>query len=296
MTVETDRSGSFAFSALAPGNYSVVVNGGDSFEQAREYITIDADVQSSSVRVPDTPKTFTVPIYLQEKRGEVYKTGVINAKWASVPKPAVEHYEKGLEFERAGKSAEAAVEFKASAELYPPFAPAHAELGKIYLKTGKLDEAIAEFRTALRFDPADFESKLNVGVALLNKLDFPSAEKELKDASEMKKTAVMPHYYLGQMFVKTNDLNGAQREMEAARDLAGTNEFPVIHKYLGGIYWKKASTAATPDEQNNFYKKAVDELEKYVKLLPKAQDAARIKETITQLRGKMDTRSITPFS
>jgi hypothetical protein len=288
LNVETDRSGSFAFGSLAPGNYAVVISAGDSFETTREYVTIDAEVQGrSTMRVPDRPKTIMVPMYLQAKRGEVYKTGVINAKWASVPKPAVESYEKGIELERAGKSAEAVLEFRKSVDLHPPFAPSHAELGKIYLKTGRLDDAVNEFRTASRFDPADFDSKLNCGVALLNKLDFASAEKDLKEAAELNKTAVMPHYYLGRVFLQTDDLNGAQREMEAARALAGTNEFAPIHKYLGGIYWKKGSTATVPDDQKTFYKQAVDELEKYVKLLPKAQDVGRIKETIAQLRGKL---------
>ena len=47
----------------------------------------------------------------------------------------------------------------------------------------------------------------------------------------------------------------------------------IDNKYLGGIYWR-----------NKKYREAADELEKYVKLEPKAPDAGKIRGTIKTLR------------
>src|SRR5687768_9120322 len=107
LTVQTDRSGSFAFGGLNPGTYAVVVNVGDSFEIVREYVTIDPEVQTSTIRVPSIPKTFTVPIYLQRKRGVVLRNDVIQAKWSTIPKAAIEKVKHGMELQQERKNAEA---------------------------------------------------------------------------------------------------------------------------------------------------------------------------------------------
>jgi regulator of sirC expression with transglutaminase-like and TPR domain len=47
------------------------------------------------------------------------------------------------------------------------------------------------------------------------------------------------------------------------------------HYYLAGVYWAK-----------NDYKRAADELEKYLKLAPGTPDAERTRTTIKDLRNK----------
>ena len=55
----------------------------------------------------------------------------------------------------------------------------------------------------------------------------------------------------------------------------GGENLALAHKYLGGLYMSV---------QKN--QQAADELEKYLKLDPKAPDAERIKGTIKDLRNK----------
>ena len=66
----------------------------------------------------------------------------------------------------------------------------------------------------------------------------------------------------------------AQKEFELTLSTGGEN-IALAHKYLGGLYMSA---------QKN--KEAADELEKYLKLDPKAPDADRIKGTIKELRSK----------
>src|SRR5262245_18693566 len=47
LQVIPDSSGSFTFSSLAPGSYTVVVNAGDEYEVSREAVYIDSDINMS---------------------------------------------------------------------------------------------------------------------------------------------------------------------------------------------------------------------------------------------------------
>ena len=54
------------------------------------------------------------------------------------------------------------------------------------------------------------------------------------------------------------------------------------HHYLGGIYWRLANKSL----QKQDYARAINEFEAYLRLVPKAPDAERIRETIKELRPK----------
>lgn len=289
LSVYTDNNGAFSFNGLNPGSYTVVVDAGDAFEIAKEYFLIDKEVQTSTMPVPPIPKIQTAPIYLQPKRSnnEPLKNGVVNAKAAGVPKNALQRFEQGVKLSQSGKNDEAIKELKESIAIYPSFALPHIELGKIYIRLGKLTDAVEAFRAALVIDPSDFEAHLNCGIALLNLRQLDSARDELNQAVARDQNAVTPHFYLGLVYIQKRDLDNAQKELESAKQLAVTNDFPPVHKYLGGIYWQRARDKANETERKDLYKMAIDELEKYIKLLPTATDAEKIRATIVQLRLNM---------
>src|SRR5262245_43322089 len=109
-----DSNGSFTFTSLAPGNYTVVVNAGNDFETAYENVTIDSDVSVSRAGIPSNPgaRRYSVIITLQPKRGAQIKTSVINAALAEVPEAARELYQQSLEFSKAGQPAKAIDDLK----------------------------------------------------------------------------------------------------------------------------------------------------------------------------------------
>jgi hypothetical protein len=276
----TDTNGSFAFENLAPGNYTVVVNAGDQFDVARESVLIDAEVQlPSTIRVPPRPKTFTVPMYLQPKRatGPRQKTGVIDAKWATIDKEAVEHLARGNKNALDKQLDKAETAYRRSIEIAATYAPAHLALGKLLLTQGRLQEAISELHLAVRYDPTDFEARMSLGITLLNQKETESAQRELNEAATLNSTAVTPRYYLGIVFVQKKDMDRAQKEFEVAREMTGDKPFPLLHRYLGGVYVAK---------QMN--KEAVGELELYIKQDPSARDGDRIRQTIADLKSKIN--------
>ena len=274
MSVYTDQNGGFAFRSLSPGNYTVVVEAGETFEIVREYVTIDTEVQGN-VRIAPTPKTITVPIYLQPKRGVILRNDVINAKWANVPDATLDRFKQAVELVQANKSAEAEAAFRQVISMTPSFAPAHTELGKLLLHAGKAEDAVAVFKDAIRYDEKDFDAHLSLGIAYLNLKKYVECEPELVAAAYLNRAAVTPHYYLGILFVMKDDLDVARKAFETARDLKGGRSLPNIHKYLGRIYMKK-----------DMEKEALQELETYLKLVPKAQDADKVKKDISDIKAK----------
>jgi Flp pilus assembly protein TadD len=286
-SVYTDSNGSFSFTGVMPGSYSVVVDAGENFEIIRESFLIDAQIQTRNIRIQPGPKTINVPIYLRQKQNAALKNEVIDGRLASYPKTAITRYERARGLLSEGKTEEALIEFRAALAIYPQFASARVEVGKIYLRAGKLDDAISEFGLAIAIDKSDFDAQLNLGIALLNRNDLVEAEKQFEQAVSLNQSAITPHFYMGLVFVQRHDLDNALSKFEQARSLAGTNEFPLIHRYLGGIYWQKGSAVTGEKERRELFKQAIDELEKYVKLLPGANDAKKIRATIADLRTKM---------
>lgn len=279
LSLMTDQSGGFEFRALAPGSYTVVVEAGDSFEIFREAVTVDADVRPEGpnrVFLPPSPKIYTVPVYLQVKSNPDEMTGVINAKLAQVPKAALKHYEEAVDLAQASKLSEAESEFKAALAIYPALGPAYIGLGKIYLRTGKIDDALDVLGSALKYEPNDFDANLDYGIALFGKRDFVAAETQLNKAAQMNGTAVTPHYYLGLLHIQTKALEKAQVELEAAKSLKGDKNFPLLHRYLGGVYLAR-----------DMKKEAVAELETFLRLQPNDKDADRFRKTIADLKSQL---------
>ena len=273
-TVYSDYSGGFAFRALVPGNYTVVVDAGESFVPVRESVMIDTEVQGP-VRTAAAPKTFTIPIHLRLTQNVRLKNEVINSRLASIPRKALEHFQRGLELNGSEKTDEAIGEFQLAISYYAPFSLCHIELGKSYLKANKLNMAVNSLQVALKYEPNDFDARLNLGVAFLNEKRFNDAEKEFVTAAYLNRIAITPHYYLGVIYIEKQDLDIAQKALETARELAGEKSFPLLHKYLGGVYLAKKMD-----------KQAAEELELYLKQDINAKDADRIKNTISELKKK----------
>jgi Tfp pilus assembly protein PilF len=277
ITVVPDSSGTFAFTNLAPGNYTVVVNAGDDYEIGRESVYFDSDVNLSrggGGRVPQSPQRATVMIHLQLKANAHAKAGVVNAALAAVPEKPRKLYERALEESRAGDAAKAAQSLKDAVALYPEFPLAFNELGVQYLKLGQTNKAVEALKEAVKLSPDAYGPRLNLGIALLEAKKFEEAETELREALKRNSSLATAHMYLGVCFLRTNRYEEAEKEFLAAIEGSG-NQLGLAQYYLGGIYWKKRE-----------YPKAVAALEDYLRLTPNAHDAERVRATIKDLRSR----------
>ena len=281
LSVIADLNGSFTFNSIAPGSYTLTIDAGKGYEIARESVYVEGAIRSrtlssADIARADVPRIFNVIVNLRLKPGTSGNTSpsVVNAALADLPKPAVDLYQKALESARAGDNAKAIEQLKESLHYYPEFVLALNDLGVQYLKVGQADKAAEAFHSALKIKPDEFTPRLNYGIALLENKDAAEAEAQLRQALKKNDSSWTAHMYLGIALIKLHNYDEAEKELARTLVIAGDN-LGLPHYYLGGIYWHKGE-----------HRRAADELEKYLRLAPKAPDAERVRATIKDLRGK----------
>jgi tetratricopeptide (TPR) repeat protein len=79
---------------------------------------------------------------------------------------AQSHYRLGIIAQGAGRTAEAAEEYRRSIELDPAYARSRLNLGELLALSGRTEEAEAELREAVRLDPEYPKALLNLGTLL----------------------------------------------------------------------------------------------------------------------------------
>jgi tetratricopeptide (TPR) repeat protein len=276
LSVLSDPNGSFVFRGLEAGSYTVVIDAGEAYEIAREPIYIDTDGSNSrrGIVLPPVTRLYTVQISLQLKRDGASKAGVINAVLEAVPETARDLYRKAVESERAGDTPKAVQQLKAALAAYPEFPLALNELGVQYLKLGQAEKAAEVLKSAVKLTPDEFQPKLHYGIALLNQKKFAEAEEQLRSAISKNGSAPTAHMYLGITLAIQRKLDEGKKELEMAVS-SNSSEVSLAHRYLAGIYLERHER-----------KRAADELESYLKLVPKAPDAELLQHKIKELRNE----------
>jgi tetratricopeptide (TPR) repeat protein len=277
LSVLADSNGNFRFSSLRAGSYTVVVEGGDYFETARETLYIEPTItdRRTNMSIGPLSRPYTVQVYLRPKQeGAQMKPGVLNAALARVPKPAVELYEKGLASAQRGETDKAIDDLRRAVSLYPNFGLALNELGVQYLRKGELDKAAEALVKVLQISPEAAEPSLNYGIVLLQQKKFVDAEKQLREAVKKNDHAYTAHLYFGITLIYVKNYAEAETELRKAITIGG-QKAGQAHYYLGGLYW-----------QTGKHQQAADELETFLKLEPKAANADKLRNTIKELRNK----------
>ncbi len=255
----TDQDGVFRFNSLPPGDYTVVVDGGKEYETSREPVSFDRQGGGHVISV-------AVQMRL--------KANSSNPAFANVPQPAIDLYQKGVAAAQKGNAKSAVELLEKAVSASPGFALALNELGLQYLKLSQWDKAAEAFEALLKLHATDATAQLNLSIAFYNQNKLDQAETHLREALKLKSTGPSAHYYLGMVLLKTKHYDEAEKELQLTVSNGGEN-IALVHKYLGGLYLGTHQNTA-----------AADELEKYLRLDPKAADAERIRGTIKDLRAK----------
>jgi Tfp pilus assembly protein PilF len=276
ITVPASAYGSFTFQGIAPGNYTIVADAGKDYEPATESVFIDVDTKMPGNVTVEASRLHRVTLHLRAKRGREGNTttSTVDALPASVPENARKAFESGVKAGESGDAKKAVDNLKSAVSIYPSFPQAMTELGVQYLKLGQPDKAAEVLTGAVKLTPDAFRPNLNLGIALLETKQFDEAASHLKTALQSNNASPTAHMYLGISLISLKKLDEAQSELEAALT-SSAPEVARAHYYLGGIYWG-----------NREYDRAAEELETYLKLVPKAADAAKVRQTINELRGK----------
>ena len=260
MSTVADQDGTFSFRNLVNGGYTVVVDAGSEYEKMREPVTFDPNGGGRTVQVN---------IQLHPRIDSS------NPLFAGVPEKALVLYQKGSTAAKKGDPKAAIESLNGAVTAHPNFPIALSELGTQYMLLKDMDKASETFEGLLKLKPNDVSAHLNLGIIAFNKKKFDDAGSHLRKAIELKSPGPTAHYYLGLTLISTRKFADAETEFQAAITNGGEN-LAVAHKYLGGLYMNN------PDKKQD----AINELEKYVTLDPKASDVERIKNTIKELKNK----------
>jgi Flp pilus assembly protein TadD len=262
----TDENGNFAFRGLSSGEYTLVIDKEKEFEPFTQAVTI---IQPRGF----PPTSQMLNIRLAAKESTDAKPGVVNSRFANVPKRAREFFEKGLELAKKKDLQGAIEQFKLALAEHPAFMLAYNELGVQYLRLGELDKADAALVEALKLDSGAFEPLMNRGIVLVTQKKYADAEPVLRKALAVKEESPVAHYFLGQALANLGNFDAAEKELRIAVETGG-EQMKEAHRLLAIIYSSRGDK-----------KRAATELETYLKLAPQAPDAEQLRRVARQFRG-----------
>lgn len=266
----TDTNGSFSFRRLTPGSYAIIIEADENYEAVNEQTNIIQAGRSMG----STEEVIPVQIRLKRKAGDAIRPEVVHADLANVPKPAVDLYNNALKLAQDGKNKAAIDKLNEAIKAHPNFMLAFNELGVQYQKIGELDKADEALQAALKISPNNFTPLVNHGIVLVRLKKYADAEADLRDALKENDKSAIAHYYLGRALAYLGNFDEAEKELNTAITLGG-DQMKEAHRYLGAIYHARGD-----DER------AIAQLETYLKIAPKAEDASAVRDLIKQLKKK----------
>lgn len=272
----SDDTGAFSFRRLAAGTYVVKVDGGNEYEPVSEQLDV---VDGPSARSSQFGSTYNLQIRLRLKAAATTdKSGVISTALAGVPQPAADLYFKALDSWRAGESSKALEQLERAIALYPQFSLALNEIAVIYQRLGQADKALDALKKGVNVAPEVFELRLNYGMLLLQNKQFAEAEAQLHRAVEIRDSSALAHLYRGKALIQLRKYPEAEKELQQVVKLGG-NEVAMAYRFLGALFNERG------DDQL-----AIEALEKYLSLEPKAKDANSVREIIKHLRAQLASK------
>ena len=263
----TDAFGQFIFGGLPEGRYTLAVDREDG---------IEASVHSVEILRSYEPikQAYSVSIRLRENRVPPPKAAVVNANAPMIPKEARDMYDNAIKLSAAKDHTKAAAELVRAIAACPEFGDAYNELGVQYMQLNDLEKADEALIAALKIRPDAFEPLLNRGITLFRLKRFADAEGQLRKAIAAKSDSAVSHYYLGRTLTSLSKFTEAEEALLSAVTHGG-REMNEAHRMLADLFLEKGDIG-----------RAIDSLEAYLKLVPAARDADRLRDVVRQLKDE----------
>jgi tetratricopeptide (TPR) repeat protein len=271
--VVTDRTGKFAFPGLSPAQYVVTAHAAG-FKDAQQII----DLQTAS--------TDYVTLRLTEDRSTppsaAVGSKVVNA---NVSAEAQKELDEGRAALLNEDVAESIAHFEKAVRIYPAFLEARLALGTAYMDLQKWEEAERALRLALTIDPSAANALFALGEIYRRQAKIIEAEKKLKEGLALDPHSARGHLALALVYwqiasaIKNQpearaDFENSYREVKQSVSLD-----PALAeaRVLKGNLLLRAQRGA----------EALVEFEEYLKLNPKGQHSANVRELIKRIRAAL---------
>lgn len=268
----TNGSGFYSFRGLSQGSYNVKVlpYGKNYEEQSRSVALVGISAIAGSGAISEQ-----ADFYLKAKKsseGPLAAPGVIFAQ--EVPDNVRKVYEEGLEFLNNGKEQEGFNKLKTSIEMFPEYYAALDRLGTEYAIKGYYRPAYVLLTQAIKINPKSFSGNFGLGLAQYHLQQFGSSVQSFQNAVNIYDKSINAYLWLGISLQQLNKFTEAEIALIKA-DKLSKGDSAEVHWQLAKLY-----------NNQKRYKESADELEAFLKLSPKAEDAEKLKQTIQSLREK----------
>lgn len=256
----TDSTGRFRFSRLNPGSYFISANA-PGFKVPPQQV----DISRFSPRIH---------LLLQlVPDGETFRTrpsapGVVNA---NVPEKARREFEKGSTALADNKTEEGIQHLEKAITLYSDYYEAQELLATAYMKQENWEKASLALHRALQIEPKAVTTMVSLGEVFRRQKKYEDGEKLLQDALALDDKSSLAHYTLGRIYWEKKDLINAGKQIAFTLQLAP--EFADARLLAGNIFVR----AHLPEN-------AIVEYEEYLRLDPKGQFAAEIRQLVQTLK------------
>ena len=123
----------------------------------------------------------------------------IEQEMQSLNLSAAGHLQKGVEYESAGRIAEAIIEHEKALAINPRFEQVRLNLFTLYARSGQLDKAEAQYRSINEINPNLAESHFNYGVMKAERGDFAQAGEAFRRCLTINRYHPQAHFNLGRL-------------------------------------------------------------------------------------------------
>jgi len=257
----TDSTGRFRFSRLNPGSYFISANA-PGFKVAPQQV----DISRFSPRIH---------LLLQlVPEGETFRTrpsaaGVVNA---NVPEKARREFEKGSTALADNKTEEGILHLERAITVHGDYYEAQELLASAYMKQENWVKASVALHRALEIEPKAVTAMVSLGEVFRRQKKYEDGEKLLQNALALDDKSWLAHYTLGRIYWEKMDLINAGKQIAFTLQLAP--EFADARLLAGNIFVR----AHLPEN-------AIVEYEEYLRIDPKGQFAAEIRQLIPKLKS-----------
>jgi len=272
-TTYTDTAGNFEFRNLALGSYYISVSV-EGYETVRQSV---ASLGGSSVTIVLSKPAVTIkgrPTGLDADDRDIVD---ISQMRDSLPKKAVQDYEKAIQEKQRGKIESAMKLLEEAIRIAPNFFHAHNNLGLLYLFEKRYTDAESEFRRSHELSPKSERPLVNIGSLYIEEAVLKKDDREVSgmlldqalDALELSvklnPRSATGYFLLGQANYRSAFFEEAEAAFKKAQDI--DPKLAGARLMLANIYVKQQKWAA-----------AVDALDRYLKDYPKATDRTSVQE------------------
>jgi tetratricopeptide (TPR) repeat protein len=201
-------------------------------------------------------------------------SGIVFAQ--EVPAEAIAKFEHALEGLAKKKTAQAIQDLNEALRIFPNYFMAAQQLGLTYVEIEDYQKAIPPLVKAIEINGKAGASFLGLGIASLKLGRADLALEALERAKAFDEKSFRVHFYLGLTQLELNRLEAAESSLKTAYQLGGPTKAASARLYLASIYTKRG--------QN---RRAIDELEGYLRDSPKAANALSVRQAISNLKSKL---------